>query len=113
MASLWFVRDADTLLEVTVTERGLRLEGEIDASSVGLLAERLDPLPSGSGDIELELGEVTFVDSSGLRVLIDAHLRATTVDRTVVMANPSSAVRRLFDISGLGDHLVIRPPTDA
>ena len=78
--------------------------GEIDAHSAPLLSDALDPLP-GSGDVELDLGEVSFVDSSGLRVIIDTHQRAEAADRRLVITNPSKAVTRLIEISGLADHL--------
>jgi anti-anti-sigma factor len=53
----------------------------------------------------LDLSAVDFVDSSGLRVLIDAHQRLTDDRRSLVLADPSPAVRRLFDISGVIDYL--------
>jgi anti-anti-sigma factor len=47
------------------------------------------------------------MDSSGLRALIGAHQRAEAADRRLVITQPSSAVQRLIEISGLGDHLHI------
>ncbi len=103
------VRNSDALLEVTSTERGLRLQGEIDASSSPLLSEHLDPLPGAADEVVLDMAGVTFVDSSGLRVLIDAHQRAAHAGRTLVLDEPSTVVRRLLDISGLEDLLEVRP----
>ena len=96
--------DHSTLLDVTVTDDGLQLAGEIDAASSVALAARLDPLPLGHR-IVLDLAAVTFIDSSGLRVLIDAHRRAEADGRVVVIAHPSAPVSRLFEISGLTNHL--------
>jgi anti-sigma B factor antagonist len=96
--------DHGTLLDLTLTDDGLRLAGEIDAASSVALAAELDPLPTGHR-IVLDLAAVTFIDSSGLRVLIDAHRRAETEGRLLVIANPSPPVSRLFEISGLTNHL--------
>lgn len=84
---------------------GVRLVGEIDAASTPELIARLDPLPVVDGDIVIDLSEVTFIDSSGLRALISAHQRAEQAGRRVVMAQPSAVVRRLLDISGLVPYL--------
>jgi anti-sigma B factor antagonist len=97
-------------LDIHPAVDGLRLAGEIDAASTPQLITALDPLPGNDGDIVIDLSEVSFIDSSGLRALIDAHQRAERSGRRVVMAQPSAVVRRLFDISGLVPYLHV---TDA
>ncbi len=91
---------------------GLRLVGEIDRASTDDLSARLDPLPGLDGDILIDLSGVGFIDSSGLRVLIDAHQRAQRCGRRVVMIRPSAPVRRLFDISGLVPYLHVGTAAD-
>lgn len=93
------------LLSLTADERGLVLAGEIDALTAPLLGEMLSPLPGDDGDVRLDLRDVEFIDSSGLRVIIEAHQRATDAGRRLVLAAPSRSVRRLLEISGLNDHL--------
>jgi anti-sigma B factor antagonist len=100
--------DQQPLLRIERTDDGLRLHGEIDGSSADELANLLDPLP-GTGDVVVDLADVGFIDSSGLRVLIDAHQRAERSNRLVVLAHPSAVVRRLLDITGLTDYLRIEP----
>jgi anti-sigma B factor antagonist len=97
--------ESSIVLEVQPIPGGLRLIGEIDATCAGMLTGHLNPLPEGDGDVVLNLAGVDFIDSSGLRVLIDAHRRAEQVGRRVVMNSPSPSVARLFDISGLSPHL--------
>lgn len=97
--------DPSSLLDIEEIEGGFRLSGEIDASCIESLAQALNPLPSGNGDITIHLGGVAFIDSSGLRELIDAHQRAERIGRRVLMTEPSSVVVRLFEISGLSKYL--------
>lgn len=97
--------DDGALLDLVSTDDGLRLIGEIDAASSVELASRLDPLPGHTPRVELDLGSISFIDSSGLRVLIDAHLRAQNEGRRLVIVTPSPSVRRLLEISGLTDYL--------
>lgn len=93
--------EPSSLLNIEVIDGGVRLSGEIDASCIDALARHLNPLPGSSGDVTVHLGGVEFIDSSGLRELIDAHQRAERAGRRVLMTEPSSVVLRLFEISGL------------
>jgi anti-sigma B factor antagonist len=98
--------DTSVRLQIISTESGLTLVGEIDAHTAPELARRLDPLP-GSGDVVLDVGGIEFIDSSGLRVLIEAHQRGESEQRRVLIHRPSAAVRRLLVISGLDAHLAV------
>ncbi|MCU1504653.1 MAG: anti-sigma-factor antagonist [Ilumatobacteraceae bacterium] len=48
----------------------------------------------------IDLTEVTFIDSSGLRSLLSASRRAGERGTEVVLRSPSAAVRRLLEITG-------------
>ena len=89
-------------LRVTLTETGIHLAGDIDASTVANLASALLPLP-GTGDVQLNLADVDFIDSSGLQVLIQAHQSALDQERRMVITDPSFNVSRLLHLSGLHD----------
>lgn len=90
-------------LEISVNETGLVLAGEIDAYTAPALAEAI-----GKCDLShvmIDMAEVEFVDSSGLRVLIEAHQEAQAAERRLQLTNPSPAVSRLLEISGIDDYL--------
>ena len=95
---------ADDLLQIATSDGGLRLAGEIDAHTAPDLATAIGGL---SGDVELDLSGVDFVDSSGLRVLIDAHQSVAGRGDELRLAQPSDAVRRLLEISGVDEYLNI------
>ncbi len=94
-------------LQITPTSDGLELTGEIDAHTAPQLAEQLDPLPGGDGAVVLDVHGIEFIDSSGLRVLVEAHQRASSAGRSLVIHRPSVAVKRLLEISGLSEHLTV------
>ena len=87
--------DADTLV----------LEGEIDAHTAPDLAARYVELPAGDGDFVMDMSKVDFMDSSGLRVIIELHQRAEQASRRLVLRTPSQPVIRLIEVSGLNGHL--------
>ena len=95
----------DELLVITPTDEGFSVVGEIDAHTAPSLAAAI--AGDGRSDLLLDMAGVEFVDSSGLRVLIDAHQQALEQGNSLTLASPSDAVRRLLDISGVEGYLNI------
>ena len=87
----------------------LTLAGEIDAHTAPELRHAISQLNTDA-DVELDMSDVGFIDSSGLRVILEAHDSSSANGRRLVLSRPSRAVRRLIEISGLNEHLGL--PTD-
>jgi anti-sigma B factor antagonist len=83
----------------------IALTGEIDAHTAPDLAARYADLPPGDGDFTIDMSKVEFMDSSGLRVVIELHQRAEQASRRLVLRAPSQPVARLIELSGLTGHL--------
>jgi anti-sigma B factor antagonist len=76
--------------------------GEIDAENFEKLATAMAELPDvTAGPIEVDVAGVTFMDSIGLRVLVDLYQRVTAAGGTVVMTNPPQGVVRLLRVTDL------------
>ncbi|HEX3391885.1 MAG TPA: STAS domain-containing protein [Solirubrobacteraceae bacterium] len=94
---------ASAAIDDTVT---VTLRGELDLASVGALQERLTAVEQGEPPrIVLDLSELSFIDSSGLRVLLLAHGRAREGGRELVLTQGSDAVQRVFEMTGTRDLL--------
>jgi anti-sigma B factor antagonist len=75
--------------------------GEVDPASADRFAESLTEAARGAtGDLVLDLRELTFMDSSGLRVLVDLA-RELGPGRAVVLRAPRPGVLRLFEVAGI------------
>jgi anti-sigma B factor antagonist len=85
-------------LEITETEDGYRLEGELDMATAGGLTEVLQTAAGGDDPIVLDFSGVSFMDSSGLRALLDAA-DLPNGNGPVVILKPRPQVRRVLDIS--------------
>jgi anti-sigma B factor antagonist len=81
--------------------RGCRLSGEIDFTSSGpVQSTLLSMVLPGGGAVVADLSQVTFLDSSGLGVLVQAHRTASERgNRLLVVASPP--VRKLLRLTGL------------
>ena len=55
----------------------LAIAGELDMRTTGQLIERVtEQLSRGADEVTLDMAELRFLDSSGLKVLIDLHYRS-------------------------------------
>ena len=84
----------------------LRLQGELDLVSAGLLETRIAELcTDGATRIVLDLSELDFMDSTGLRaLLVSAELCSVNSCRLLV-GDLSPQVARLLELSGLDGRL--------
>lgn len=65
----------------------LHVEGKLAGHSVGLLQKECQPLVEASRAVQLELGGVTYVDESGVKLLIELG------DEDVVVSGSSGFIR--------------------
>jgi anti-anti-sigma factor len=82
---------------------------DLDAAPELLRALR-SALACGPGDLVVDLGAVTFIDSSGIDVLVWGAERAAEAGGSLRLRAPSRPVRRLVDILALGGVLAIEDP---
>jgi anti-anti-sigma factor len=79
----------------------VRVRGELDVATAGAL-EKLLLRPRERGEVvRLDLSELGFMDSTGLRVLLRAQHAAERGGWEVVLTGASAPVQRLFDLSGV------------
>lgn len=102
------------LLRVDRCPTGLSLAGEIDAHTATLLDEAIAEYfavhrGSNSPTIRLSMAGVTFMDSIGLRVVLQATETARSMGGDLVLLDPTAPVRRVVDVTGLDDHLTLEP----
>jgi anti-anti-sigma factor len=80
----------------------LIVQGEIDAASAPVLISAFDDL-SLNEPIQVDMSGVTFMDSSGLHALLTQSLRVRESDGSIHVSNPSNAVHRVVELTGLDE----------
>jgi anti-sigma B factor antagonist len=87
----------------------VQLVGELDISSVPALRQQLTELLASDGDVVVDLSGLTFMDSSGISVLIVAHKRARSQGRKMTLRRPGGTVAKVLAISGTDQVFSIEP----
>ena len=100
-------------LRVRTTQIGdactLELAGEIDlfnSTRVNLEFELILSRSPPPATVRVDLGDVTFMDSIGVAVLLSARRAAESVGCCLLVTSASPMIARLFGITGLTDLLM-------
>ena len=98
-------------IELSVEKNGptavVSIAGEVDPHTAPELEAELGALLNGAevSTLVLDLRSLTFIDSSGLRVLVQALKQLDERQGQLVLRNPNAVTRRLLDVTGLADHV--------
>jgi anti-anti-sigma factor len=91
---------------VNANAHSIEVAGEIDHTNAGQLLEAFEGADGGSGSaLVLDLGRVTFVDSVGLRTVVDLQRRAQQRGLSLEVISPPEHVRAVFRLSGADGHV--------
>jgi anti-anti-sigma factor len=96
----WSVFGADGNVEIS-------LAGEFDLAAAEPFAEMIqDVLEKAPTEIVVEMADVSFLDSTGIRCLVGALRRAAEIECNLVVRDPSRRVSRVLQICGVEELLV-------
>ena len=99
---------------VDETTHVLSPKGEIDILTAPQLARRLLGLAEeGKTGVVVDLSGVTFMDSTGLSVLLNAVRALASRHGKLVLVCPNERVLRPFQVTGLVDRMPIFPSREA
>lgn len=80
----------------------LRLIGELDLATADWVQAELERVEStDAGSIVLDLSRLTFMDSTGVRLLVQAHARSRADAHRLSLLRGGRAVQRVMELSGV------------
>ena len=100
------------LLRVDIEDRGdhaaIAAVGEIDASPADTHATTvIGAVDHGYPKVLVDFARVTFIDSTGLGVLVKSHRRAVAAGSVFAVVHPTPQTRKLIQVLGLDQLLRI------
>jgi anti-sigma B factor antagonist len=106
-----------TQLRLSTTSRGtatvVSVGGEIDLGTAGELGDHLLTATRHAGpDLVLDLTDVSFMDSTGLKVLLAAHKRVQLVGGHLALAAAGRSVRKVLTVTGLDQTFLVAETVD-
>ncbi len=82
------------------------LEGRLDTTTAPDLEKELKTSLDGVTDLTLDLTDLDYISSAGLRVLLSAH-KTMMKQGQMKVTNASEIVKEVFDVTGFSDILNI------
>lgn len=94
---------ADLRVEVVKGISVVRLTGEIDLSNAELIRRSiLETVSNEDLKVVVDLGDVRYVDSAGIRTFFDLALRLAEHDQELILVlPPDSIIRRSLEVGGV------------
>lgn len=89
----------------------VRVIGELDLDGVPALADEIARLrEAGCSHVVIDLSELEFLDSSGLRLILDCHAEAQQDSHSIALIPGPRAVQRVFELTRTAEHLPFVTP---
>lgn len=89
-------------IEITDAEAVLALSGELDVATATAVEDRLRELADAvPGPVVLDLAELEFLGSTGVRAILTAELYLGESDRVLILRNVEGMPRRTLEMTGL------------
>jgi anti-sigma B factor antagonist len=84
----------------------VELTGELDLATVGAVHDALQSLMESKRSITLDLRGLTFIDSTGLRLILEIDALARQDGFNFAVVRGPQTVQRIFAITGVEEHSV-------
>jgi anti-sigma B factor antagonist len=88
-------------VDIEPEQRLITVRGELDIDTAPLLHSAVDALVEQSGDVTIDLADLTFVDSAGLNEFVRIGVQQQIARHHLMLVGTSSEMRRTFTLGGL------------
>jgi stage II sporulation protein AA (anti-sigma F factor antagonist) len=91
----------------------LRPSGEVDFTNAHALLTNLKAILEDRQNVVLDLSNLSYMDSGGVKVLLDAHRLFLQKKQGFALANPSRIVSMILEVVGLDKHFPVFDSVEA
>jgi anti-anti-sigma factor len=90
----------------------IKVVGELDNAACAELLERFEQVAPAAGELVLDLSEVSFIDSAGMRAIIVIEHRVAERNTSLAISPPAPEVTKLLQVTGIADRVALTPRVD-
>jgi len=107
-----FILKSEWRIAMTITKTGsgnalcLALEGRLDTTTAPQLEATLKESLDGVAELTLDMKELAYLSSAGLRVLLGAQKQMNKQGK-MVLTNVCDTIMEVFEVTGFADILTI------
>ena len=102
---------AESILDITVEHAGsemrLAISGELDLSTAPSLRACIDSVDPNIPVLVIDMGDIAFLDSTGLGLLAGTHHSLTSAGRRLEIHAAQGHTRKLLEVTGLDQILTV------
>jgi len=111
--SHWSRAVAEDQLAIHLDRYGSRhtlfVTGELDVATAPALESAIDGALDGQdGELFLDFSDLTFIDSTGIRAVMQVHNKVASFGSRMVILSPTAPVRRVLEITGFDRVMDVR-----
>ncbi|MDO4405180.1 MAG: STAS domain-containing protein [Atopobiaceae bacterium] len=94
-------------IDVDGTKAVVTPVGKLTVQTAPELDAAIEGLDANIMELEINLSELDYISSAGLRVLVSTQKMMTTRGGTMTLVSPNDDVYEVFDMTGLAEVLTI------
>lgn len=83
----------------------VKIIGRLDTTTASLLEKEVAPLFVPNAEVVFDCAELDYISSSGLRIILMAHKKLTSISGTLTMKNIAPNIKTIFDMTGFSNIL--------
>ena len=97
----------ETNIKTENTKLSVSIKGRVDTQTAPKLETDVLSKLDGISELELDLTDMSYISSAGLRVLLICQKKMNAVSGKMVVKNPNEMVMEIFDVTGFSDIFTI------
>jgi anti-anti-sigma factor len=94
-------------VKVEGKEATIKLKGKLDATTASQLKEKLEELTGDVTDISLDMSDLAYTSSSGLRLFLQYHNQLGKAGGKFTLMYPNDLIMDIFEDTGMANSLNI------
>ena len=90
-------------VDVTDTKATVAVDGKLTVQTAPDLESAINDIDSQVTDLDIDLANVDYISSAGLRVLVAAQKKVNAASGNMCLLSPNDEVFEVFEMTGLSD----------